>query len=329
MTAPADVRTDEEAFAACLAGRPVPAGAQSLSAFTDAVRASATEPGRPNAALAELLATGLLVPTQEPSRGTAGRPARTSRKRPHVLISTLTAKFAAAGAVAKAAAAGGVVAVALTGAATAGALPGLDDTAPVIESGDAADVTGAPQDNATGGETANDPTGGTDGTDGTDGTETGDTGGVSSTDVVADEDGDGSADEVSGGPAPETSVAEPELTQEEWATGPAEGQAFGDWVSQGARNGWVTGERVSDAAHKRNADRKAARDGAGTDEPAAAVPVEPAEPVQPAQPVEVAPAPAPAPTATDAGGSGRGNCGGHGHGNGNGNGGDDAPGKDG
>src|ERR687893_657063 len=103
MTTPADVRTDEEAFAACLSGRPVPAGAQGLAAFTDAVRSSATAPGRPNAALAELLATGLLVPTQEPSRGTAGRPARTSRKRPHVLISTLAAKFAAAGAVAKAA----------------------------------------------------------------------------------------------------------------------------------------------------------------------------------------------------------------------------------
>src|ERR687893_412573 len=145
MTTPADVRTDEEAFAACLSGRPVPAGAQGLAAFTDAVRASATAPGRPNAALTELLATGLLVPTQEPSRGTAGRPARTSRKRPHVLISTLTAKFAAAGAVAKAAAAGGVVAVALTGAATAGALPGQDDTTTaVVESGDTAGVTDAP-----------------------------------------------------------------------------------------------------------------------------------------------------------------------------------------
>src|ERR687893_1499056 len=148
MTTPADVRTDEEAFAACLAGRPVPAGAQGLAAFTDAVRAGATEPGRPNAALAELLATGLLVPTQEPSPGTAGRPARTSRKRPHVLISTLVAKFAAAGALAKTAAAGGVVAVALTGAATAGTLPGQDDTTAVVHSGDVTDGTEAPQDPA-------------------------------------------------------------------------------------------------------------------------------------------------------------------------------------
>ena len=128
MTTPADVRTDEEAFAACLAGRPVPAGAQGLAAFTHAVRAGATAPGRPNAALAELLATGLLVPTQEPSLGTAGRPARTSRKRPHVLISTIVAKFAAAGAIAKTAAAGGVVAVALTGTATTVALTTPDES---------------------------------------------------------------------------------------------------------------------------------------------------------------------------------------------------------
>src|SRR3712207_7518032 len=44
----ADARTDEEALATCLAGRPVPAGAQGLAAFTDAVRASATAPGRPH-----------------------------------------------------------------------------------------------------------------------------------------------------------------------------------------------------------------------------------------------------------------------------------------
>ncbi|WP_198588575.1 hypothetical protein, partial [Geodermatophilus chilensis] len=249
MTTPADVPTDEEAFAACLAGRPVPAGAQGLVAFTDAVRASATAPGWPNAALAELLATDLLVTHQEPSPGTAGRPARTSRKRPHVLITTLAAKFAAAGAVAKAAAAGGVVAVALTGAATAGALPGQDDTVTVMESGDAADVTEAPQDT--------DET-----TDGTAGDETGD-GSAVEDDVV--EDGtaeDGTADEVADVPAPEAPVTETGLTEEEWTEGPAEGQSFGDWVSQGARNGWSTGERVSDAAHQRNADRKAARDGA-------------------------------------------------------------------
>src|SRR3712207_7440843 len=50
------------------------------------------------------------------------------------------------------------------------------------------------------------------------------------------------------------------LTEDEWAAGPATGQSHGDWVSEGARNGWVTGERVSDAAHQRNAERQAARE---------------------------------------------------------------------
>ncbi|SDM48391.1 hypothetical protein SAMN05660642_02553 [Geodermatophilus siccatus] len=281
MTTPADVRTDGEAFAACLAGRPVPAGAQGLAAFTDAVRASATEPGRPNAALAELLATGLLVPTQEPSRGTAGRPARTSRKRPHVLISTLTAKFVAAGAVAKAAAAGGVVAVALTGAATAGALPGQEDTA-VVESSDAADVSDAPEDTTadettgTGADTdgtvtdgtvtdGTDPNGTdtdgtvTDGTDPngtdtdgtvTDGTDAGGTGTGDTADVVADEDGD----VVSGDPATVPPVTEPAPESPEGAEGgkPTDEQKFD-------RHPENPGRAASAEAHQRNAERKAER----------------------------------------------------------------------
>ena len=283
MTTPADVRTDEEAFGACLAGRPVPAGAQGLAAFTDAVRASATEPGRPNAALAELLATGLLVPTQEPSRGTAGRPARTSRKRPHVLISTLIAKFAAAGAVAKAAAAGGVVAVALTGAATAGALPGQEDTA-VVETSDAADVSDAPED-ATADETTDTgtDTGGTvtDGTDangtdangtGTDGTDTGDSAGDGSADVVADEDGD----VVSGDPATVVPVTEPAPESPETS----EGQGPTD-AEKAARHPENHGATVSAGVHERNAERKAAREQAqpesGTPEDEQAVEVLEAE----------------------------------------------------
>ncbi len=107
MTTPAHVPTDEEAFTACLAGRPVPTGAAHLTAFTDAVRAGGTAPGRPNAALAVLLATGLLTDQSEPSTRTAGHPARASRKRPRMLLSTLTARFAAAGTLAKAACAGG------------------------------------------------------------------------------------------------------------------------------------------------------------------------------------------------------------------------------
>jgi hypothetical protein len=255
MTTPADARTDEEAFAACLAGRPVPAGAQGLAAFTDAVRSSATAPGRPNAALTELLATGLLVPTQEPSRGTAGRPARTSRKRPHVLIPTLVAKFAAAGAVAKAACATGVVAVALTGAATAGALPGQDDTTTaVVESGDTAGVPGAPEDAtadetaggdaATGGTTTDDTT--------TDDTTTDDTAGDGSTDLVTGENGAG--DEVSGDPTTVVPVTETETESPEDAEGgkPTDQEKYD-------RHPENPGRTASAQAHQRNTERKADR----------------------------------------------------------------------
>src|SRR4028118_821217 len=94
-----------------------PADGRVRTAFTDAVRACTTTPGRPNAALAELLATGLLTDQSDPSTRTTGHPARASRKRPRMLLSTLTAKLAAAGVAAKAAAATGVAALALTGTA--------------------------------------------------------------------------------------------------------------------------------------------------------------------------------------------------------------------
>ncbi|MGY1679756.1 hypothetical protein [Geodermatophilus sp. SYSU D01176] len=296
MTTPADATADERAFAACLAGRPVPDGAAGLAAFTHAVRAGATEPGRPNAALAELLVTGLLVPTQEPSRGTAGRPARTSRKRPRMLISTLVAKFAAAGAVAKAAAGTGVVVVALTGTATTVALS-TEESPAVVQNGDTV-VPEAPDD-ALGGDTTTDTTGDTSGTD-TSGTDTSGTG-TSGTDTGEG----GSEGELSDDPATDIPVAtEPTLTPEEWAGSSAEAPSHGSWVSEGARNGWVTGERVSDAAHQRNADRQAARDDA--DEPVADTP---AEQPEPEESVEVAPAPAPAQTGGhgDGGSNGKGN----------------------
>src|SRR3712207_152702 len=212
MTTPADVRTDEEAFAACLAGRPVPAGAQGLAAFTDAVRASATEPGRPNAALAELLATGLLVPTQEPSRGTAGRPARTSRKRPHVLISTLIAKFAAAGAVAKAAVAGSAVALTLTAGTAAAVLPAEDTTPSVAEVGDVEQPADAPEAEAPEAEAPE----------------------AEAPEAEAPEaeapEAEAPGAEVPDVEAPEAeepAPVEPELTQDEWAAGPAAGQSHG------------------------------------------------------------------------------------------------------
>jgi hypothetical protein len=186
---------------------------------------------------------------------------------------------------------------------TAGTLPGQDGTTAVVRSGEATDGTEAPQDpagdDAIADDTVGDETVGGDGSTGEDG----------AGDIPGE---DGAADDGSGDPATEAPVTAPELTEEKWAEGPADGQAFGDWVSQGARNGWVSGERVSDAAHQRNADRKAAPDAAdGAD-----VPVEQPEPVETAEPVEVAPAPAP--TSTDAGGNGRGHGNGHAGGNGNG-----------
>jgi hypothetical protein len=271
MTTPADVRTDEEAFAACLAGRPVPAGAQGLAAFTDAVRASATEPGRPNAALAELLATGLLVPTQEPSRGTAGRPARTSRKRPHVLISTLAAKFAAAGAVAKAACATGVVAVALTGTATTVALATPQEPAPVVEDPTTSEESTSPTMQPTESpEPTGDPAGepaalptGPEPTTPTESTEP-------IPPAVSDPAGDGSEDvaldDIAGTPAtdPSDTPDEPEYSN------------HGERVSEAARDGVANREQMRDVAHE-NRDQRRAEPAAQVEEqveePAAAEPV--------------------------------------------------------
>ena len=66
MTTAADDSAVEDAFEALLAGRPVPAEAALLAAFTDAVRADAKNPGRPSPQLAQLLVGGL------PSAGSAG-----------------------------------------------------------------------------------------------------------------------------------------------------------------------------------------------------------------------------------------------------------------
>ena len=330
MTTPADVRTDEEAFAACLAGRPVPEGAAHLTAFTDAVRAGATAPGRPNAALTELLATGLLTDTSEPSTRTAGHRARASRKRPHMILSTLTAKLAAAGIAAKAAAATGVVAVALTGAAaSAEILPGQD--ASVFESGD-----GVAAEPTIGGTTAED--GGTEtpaGTADEPGADAPDTedpvveAPVAEAPVVeppVEEEAPVAEDPAAESPVVEAPVVEapaadapvadaPVATpapDEEWTAGPTPGQSHGSWVSEGARNGWVSGKAVSDAAHARNAERKAARDSGSAPAP---VPAPAPEPVTEEPAVQEAPAPAPAAD------NGHGNAGGNGNGNGGGNGG--------
>jgi hypothetical protein len=118
MTTAADTAA-EKAFEAALSGGPVPEKAAYLAGFTEAVRATATHPGRPNPALAELLSTGLLIDQPDPSPGAARR-----RRRPVTLLSALIAKIAAAGAVAQAAAGTGVVVVGLSTAGFVGVLPG-------------------------------------------------------------------------------------------------------------------------------------------------------------------------------------------------------------
>jgi hypothetical protein len=177
-----------------------------------------------------------------------------------MILSTLTAKLAAAGIAAKAAAATGVVAVALTGAATAGALPGQQDAA-VVESSDPTDVSDVSQDATTDGSapdgtvtdgTVSDGTV-TDGTvsdgadndgtvtDGADNDGTGD----DSADAVADESGDGDVVPVAD-PAPEA----PETSE---GHKPTDDQ-------KAARHPENHGAAVSDAAHRRNAQRKAERE---------------------------------------------------------------------
>ncbi|MFL6097823.1 MAG: hypothetical protein ACJ71Y_20405, partial [Blastococcus sp.] len=130
MTTAADDSADEIAFEAFLAGRPVPAeadgGSPAVTAFAGAVRATATAPGRPNTALAELLATGLRTDQSSPSTRTApsaGRSpwrSRVRRRRFAMFFPALLAKFLSAGAVAQAASGVGIALVAFTGAGATG-----------------------------------------------------------------------------------------------------------------------------------------------------------------------------------------------------------------
>ena len=120
MTTAADSAA-ERAFEAALSGRPLPPGTEGLgavAAFTGAVRATATQPGRPNAVLAELLANGLIVDQPSPSARTAKR-----RRRRMWFFTAIIAKIASAGAVAQAATGAAIVLVGFTGAGAAGALP--------------------------------------------------------------------------------------------------------------------------------------------------------------------------------------------------------------
>lgn len=233
MTTAADDPAVEDAFEALLAGRPVPERAagtfDGVAAFTEAVRGTATAPGRPNAALADLLATGLLdqsSPSTRTARSAGPSPSRRARVRKRsryaMFFPALLAKILSAGAVAQAATGAGIVLVAVTGAGAAGVLPGpVQDTFTSIVSD----------------ETPQEPP-----------VEEAPTAEVPATDVTAVE-----VTPVEETPVAEATAEDAELTPaEQWAQdGPEPGQPFGEWVSEGARNGWATGQIVSEWAKRK------------------------------------------------------------------------------
>ena len=216
MTTAADDTADEAAFEAFLAGRPVFGEAAGLAAFAGAVRATATEPGRPNVALAELLTTGLLTDQSTPSTRTApsagsSRSRVRRRRRFAMFLPALLAKLLSAGAVAQAATGAGVVLVVATGAGATGLLG--DDVQDTVAS-----VVGVADETA--GEAAPEA------------------------EAPADETSDPGAVDT---PAVTTEVpVEVEATPEEWiASGPTPGQKFGDWVHLAFPEGKADGRVVS------------------------------------------------------------------------------------
>jgi hypothetical protein len=230
MTTAADDDAVEDAFEAYLAGRPVPGQGAGPAAFAEAVRATATQPGRPNAALAELLATGLLTDqSRTPARAARSAGAPPSRRAPRVrrrrrfamFFPALLAKILSAGAVAQAASGAGIVLVVATGAGATGLLgTDVQDTLTSVVAAD---------------ETAQD-------------------------DTVAGDDQTPTETAVTTTPAVETTApAEPtaEPTEGEFdaaawaANGPAEGQSFGEWVREAARAGHADGKVISEWAHKK------------------------------------------------------------------------------
>jgi len=210
MTTAADDSADEIAFEAFLAGRPMPAeadGGSPVAAFAGAVRATATVPGRPNAALAELLATGLLTDQSRPSIRTApsaGSPPRRSRirrRRIAMFLPALVAKFLSLSAVAQAASGVGIAVVAFTGAGATGMLGDNVQTSLTSVVG-AADATGDV-----------------------------------STPVATPTETPAVETPAAETPAVETpSPAVVAFDATTWKDGPTGSQTFGEWVSQGAHN---------------------------------------------------------------------------------------------
>jgi hypothetical protein len=306
MTTAADDSAAEDAFEALLAGRPAPEGAAGLAAFTEAVRTSATRPGRPSAALAELLATGLLTDQSSPSTRTArtaGSPhARSSRvrirRRAAMIFPVLLAKFLSAGAVAQAATGAGLVLVVATGAGATGALgENVQDTL--------TSVVGVTSEEATGDATV---------------------------------DGENATTETETTPVVETTApAEPtegQFDPEAWeANGPEGYSSFGAWVSESAHNtelkDWLRaegrnfGSMVREWAHKKGLDdADLAEEGVDLDELTDVPTTEPVSGETASEP-ETEDAGTQVTTTERAGGSGNGKsagAGSNGNGNGSGNG---------
>jgi hypothetical protein len=264
MTTAADDSAVEDAFEAILAGRPVPEGAAGLAAFAGAVRASATQAGRPNAALAELLATGLLTDQSSPSVRTARsagsapvrRPSRVrNRRRFAMIFPVLVAKFLSAGAVAQAAAGAGIVVVAVTGAGAVGVLPDpLQNTvATAVETVTPFDLEGgevAPEDEAVVDEspTEEEPAAEEPAAE------------EPATEEPATEE-PATEEPATEEPAVEIPVEDSAFSAEAWALeGPDAYPSFGAWVSEGARHGAAKdlgvrfGELVSSRARQKGLD---------------------------------------------------------------------------
>ena len=306
MTTAADDSAAEDAFEALLAGRPAPEGAAGLAAFTEAVRTSVNQPGRPSAALAELLATGLLTDQSSPSIRTArtagSPPARSSRvrirRRAAMIFPVLLAKFLSAGAVAQAATGAGLVLVVATGAGATGALgENVQDTL--------TSVVGVTSEEATGDATV---------------------------------DGENATTETETTPVVETTApAEPtegQFDPEAWeANGPEGYSSFGAWVSESAHNtelkDWLRaegrnfGSMVREWAHKKGLDdADLAEEGVDLDELTDVPTTEPVSGETASEP-ETEDAGTQVTTTERAGGSGNGKsagAGSNGNGNGSGNG---------
>ena len=261
MTTAADDDAVEGAFEAYLAGRPVPEGATGLVAFADGVRATAARPGRPNAALAELLATGLLIDQSSPSTRTAPTAGSSAaadarrRRRVPMFLSAFIAKIASAGAVAQAAAGAGIVVAAVAGAGVAGVLPEpVTETVSTVLGIESAEEETAEE------ETAEEGT--------QDGDEAGTDGGTDTSTGSAEEDGEGGDADTTGGESEEIDTTSGEQEVEEVVEplqAPEPGESLGHHVSENVHHPDFSGQRVREWAHDRNEARQESR-GKSSDE---------------------------------------------------------------